>query len=437
VAGRLGSRHFVPESTRRFSALLRRLAFTYRAGFALIALVTAVSYLATSYFLDHVAAASGGPAGHALAREIALVRKAALGGAVTILVVLLVEASLVFRPAIRRLQRERDARERMAALRDTAVVAARAADARLAESEMRFRSSFESAAVGMALVDFSGRLFAVNPSLREMLGYTEAELTGLDERHLTHPDDAEGGAERLAQLARGDLRSFRLEKRYLHKDGHVVWALLTMGAVRDADDRPLYGVAQIEDVTGRKRAEEDAARYEAELRTLALTDELTGAHNRRGFRMLADQICRAQHRSSAPLMLVAVDLDRLKQINDQWGHAAGDRALRLVARALAATFRESDVIGRMGGDEFLCLLPDATGFDDRQIRDRLSRSLAALAEKGQEPFLVTATIGTAVAAPMTPTDLETLIRDADASLYARKQQHGESSAVLGPAANGQ
>jgi diguanylate cyclase (GGDEF)-like protein len=132
-----------------------------------------------------------------------------------------------------------------------------------------------------------------------------------------------------------------------------------------------------------------------------------------------------------------VDLDRLKQTNDQWGHVAGDRALQMVARALTTTFRESDVIGRMGGDEFMCLLRDATGFDDRQVRERLSKALAGLAVAGKEPFPVTATMGTATAAPMTATDLDRLIRDADASLYARKQQHGESSVVLGPASDGQ
>ena len=350
---------------------------------------------------------------------------------------LLVEASLVFRPTIRRLQRERDARERMTALRATAMDAARIADARLAESEMRFRSSFESAAIGMALVDFSGRLFQVNPSLCDMLGYHEDELTGLDKQHITHPDDAAVSMGQLSRLAHGDVRSYRLEKRYLHKDGHVVWALLTMGAVRDAEGRALYGVAQVEDVTARKNAEEDASRYAAELRALALTDELTGVHNRRGFRMLADQVCRAQHRAGEPLMLVAVDLDRLKQINDQWGHASGDRALQLVSRALVDTFRDSDVIGRMGGDEFLCLLPNAAGFDDPQVRERVSMRLARLTSEAREPFPVSATIGTAIAPAMMPVELDTLIRDADEALYVLKHRHGEASVVLGPGPDGQ
>jgi two-component system cell cycle response regulator len=227
------------------------------------------------------------------------------------------------------------------------------------------------------------------------------------------------------------VHSYRLEKRYLRKDGGVVWALLTMGAVRDAEGRPLYGVAQVEDVSARRRAEEEAARHAAELRALALTDELTGAHNRRGFRLLADRLCRAQHRSSEPLMLVAVDLDRLKQINDQSGHAAGDRALQMVASALVSTFRGSDVIGRMGGDEFLCLLPSAAGFHDEQVRERLTGRLACIAAEAREAFPVTATVGTAIAPPMTPADLDTLIRDADGALYLRKQPHGEAPAVFG------
>ena len=106
--------------------------------------------------------------------------------------------------------------------------------------------------------------------------------------------------------------------------------------------------------------EENAAHYASELRQLAVADDdLTRVHNRRGFRVLADQAWLAQQRSQEPMMLVAVDLDRLKFINDRFGHAAGDRALIIVATALVSTFRTSDIIGRMGGDEFVCLLPNA------------------------------------------------------------------------------
>jgi diguanylate cyclase (GGDEF)-like protein len=176
----------------------------------------------------------------------------------------------------------------------------------------------------------------------------------------------------------------------------------------------------MEDITARKRAEENAARYAAELRSLALTDDLTSVYNRRGFRLLAEQACLAQRRSNEPLMLVAVDLDRLKMINDTWGHAAGDRALLIVATGLASTFRTSDVIGRMGGDEFLCLLPKAADVDPERLRARLASRMERLSVDLKEEFPVTATIGIAVAPPGISVDLDSLVREADRSLYEAK-----------------
>jgi GGDEF domain-containing protein len=87
----------------------------------------------------------------------------------------------------------------------------------------------------------------------------------------------------------------------------------------------------------------------------------------------------------------------------------------------------------MGGDEFLCLLPKATGFDDRQVRDRLNVRLSRLASDAREPFPITATMGTATADAMSPAELDDLIRDADEALYARKHRQGEESVVFGPA----
>jgi diguanylate cyclase (GGDEF)-like protein len=147
---------------------------------------------------------------------------------------------------------------------------------------------------------------------------------------------------------------------------------------------------------------------------------LTGVYNRRGFRVLADRICRAQQRSDQPLMLVAVDLDRLKLINDTWGHAAGDRSLHAVANALTSTFRGSDVIGRIGGDEFLCLLPNAIDFDEERIRERLGARLQQLADSLHLEFKLTASIGIASAPPHADVDVDALTRQADHRLYELK-----------------
>lgn len=414
---------FVPQ-IRAFSALLRRLSWTYWIGSALIALAAIGSAAVTAHIVGHLDDAL------ALNRllppaEVALLHRAAAAGAAVIVSILVLQGLLVVRPALARLRHEREIRERGLAKRQQAVETARAAGARLVESETRFRSSFDSAAVGMAIVSFTGRLMEVNRSLADMLGYQEEVLARMDLRELTHPEDLDTSLAQLGELASGRVRSYRLEQRYLRRDGAVVWALLAVSSVRDAEERPVYAVAQVEDITARKRAEENAERYAAELRSLALTDDLTSVYNRRGFRLLAEQICLAQRRSAEPLMLVAVDLDHLKVINDTWGHAAGDRALLIVATALASTFRTSDVIGRMGGDEFLCLLPNATDVDPERLRARLESSMARLSADLKEEFAVTATVGIAVAPPAAAVDLDRLMREADQKLYDAK--HARSS----------
>jgi diguanylate cyclase (GGDEF)-like protein/PAS domain S-box-containing protein len=432
---------FVPQ-IRAFSALLRRLSWTYWTGSAVIALAAIVAAAITVHILGHVDGAIS------LERvlpsaEIALLRRVVPAGAAVIVSILVLQGFLVVRPVLARLRHEREIRERGLAKRHQAVEAARAAAARLIESETRFRSSFDSAAIGMAIVSFGGRLMEANRSLAEMLGHPEELLAGMDLRQLTHPDDLDASLAQLGELASGRTRSSRLEQRYRRRDGAVVWALLAVGSVLDADGRPVYAVAQIEDITARKRAEENAARYANELRNLALTDDLTSVYNRRGFRVLAERICLAQRRSDEPLMLVAVDLDRLKMINDTWGHAAGDRALLIVATALASTFRTSDVIGRMGGDEFLCLLPNAVDVDPERLRARLGTRMERLTADLKEEFPVTATIGIAVAPPATTVDLDNLVREADRSLYDAKHArthgtgHGLRATDIGPGAGPQ
>lgn len=206
-------------------------------------------------------------------------------------------------------------------------------------------------------------------------------------------------------------------------------ALVSVGVVRDQDGRPMYCVSQIEDITARRRAEENVVRYAADLKNLALTDDLTGLHNRRGFRTVADQICAAQARSAHPLMLVAIDVDYLKAINDTWGHEAGDRAIVVVATALSGSFRTSDVIARIGGDEFLCLLPNAADDDVTQIRLRIASRIARQLESLAQEFPLTVTVGVAVAPPRSQVNLEALMREADRALYDSKRGRPTRDAV--------
>ncbi|MDY7015343.1 MAG: PAS domain S-box protein, partial [Cyanobacteriota bacterium] len=129
--------------------------------------------------------------------------------------------------------------------------------AALLESERRFRSAFETAATGMALVSLEGRFLQVNTSLCRMLGYSKAELLSLGFRDTTYPEDLEASVQAIRQVLAGERSSFHCEKRYWHKNGQIVWALLSVSLVRDAGNQPLYLISQIQDITARKQAEQE------------------------------------------------------------------------------------------------------------------------------------------------------------------------------------
>src|ERR671917_1218625 len=147
------------------------------------------------------------------------------------------------------------------------------AESALRESEQRFRGSFERAATGMALVGTDGSFLRVNRSLCEILGYSERELLGKTFQEITHPDDLEVDVEHLRRLLAGEIRTYQTEKRYLHQDGHEVWALLSVSVVHDEQGEPLYFVSQIQDVSERKVLEERLIHQ-------AFHDPLTGLANR-------------------------------------------------------------------------------------------------------------------------------------------------------------
>jgi PAS domain S-box-containing protein len=140
----------------------------------------------------------------------------------------------------------------------------------LQTSEVRFRAAFASAATGMMLIDTTGRVLQVNQPVVKMLGYSEAELRTRTFMELTYPEDLEINLGLLHRTLAGEIDSYQLEKRYFHKDGSLVWGRVSAGVVRDAAGRPLYLVGQLEDITARKRLEQE--REEARARELALRE---------------------------------------------------------------------------------------------------------------------------------------------------------------------
>lgn len=162
-------------------------------------------------------------------------------------------------------------------------------------------------------------------------------------------------------------------------------------------------------------------RLQETTQSLLLMDELTGLYNLRGFRLLAEQHLRLIRRKGAGL-LVYLDLDALKEINDNFGHAEGNRALLMAADVLRQCFRQSDIVGRLGGDEFCALMTDARQHTAQQILKRLQQRLDLQTSKSSAPFRLSFSVGIAEVPATSEAPLENLLQLADAMMYRQKRQ---------------
>jgi diguanylate cyclase (GGDEF)-like protein len=161
-------------------------------------------------------------------------------------------------------------------------------------------------------------------------------------------------------------------------------------------------------------------RLQKKLQSLTLIDDLTGLHNRRGFLALAEQHLRMIRRKGAAL-LVYLDLDDLKQINDSQGHLEGNRALVVTANALRACFRESDILARLGGDEFCVLMTDAEKDSAQQVRKRLQQRIDFINAQSTWRFRLSLSIGIAEVPAAHQPSLDDLVRVADTCMYEEKR----------------
>ena len=290
------------------------------------------------------------------------------------------------------------------------VTAYRVAAEELTRERELFRVAFEGAPIGMALVGLDGRVLRGNAALGELLGYPESEWTTLTIESVTHPDDLELDLGHLARLAAGEIPSYRIEKRYVRKDGSIVWGSLSVSLTRDPDGNPVHYVAHVEDVDERKLAEE-------ELRAQAASDPLTGLLNRAAFGRELVLCQKRLARSHEPYSLLLLDVDHFKQVNDTLGHQAGDEALLAVTGALRRRVRSTDAVARLGGDEFAVLAHTADG---ELLADDLIEAVKACAVSadGVERRL-SASVGIVHVSPE-PTPAE-LLAAADAALYEAKR----------------
>mgnify|MGYP001416481276 CR=1 FL=1 len=299
-------------------------------------------------------------------------------------------------------------------LRD--VTARRHVEKRLLESEERFHSAFDHAAIGMALVSVDGRFLQVNHAIEEILGYSRAELLTRTLREVGWDDESEAALEQRnhGALLATDIASFQMERRFAHKDGAMLWTLLGVSVVRDAARAPLYLVAQITDVTSRRKAEE-------RLTYLAGHDDLTGAMNRL---QLVESLGRSianSRRQAQRVAALVLDLDGFKLVNDSMGHMVGDLVLQDVARRLKTLLPATDHLARLGGDEFVLIL---NGIDDREHIARVAQKIIEAVSQPQsvegQEILLTASVGVSVC-PDDSDSVEGMLKNADDAMYRAKE----------------
>lgn len=287
-------------------------------------------------------------------------------------------------------------------------------EAKLEESEARFRATFDEAAIGMALVRKDGSFSRANAALCRLLGYAENELMEMRFQQLTHPDDLEKDLALLGEVVAGGRQSYQMEKRYIRKGGEVIWALLSVATVRDHDGGLRYFISQILDISERRRMVE-------KLRDQANLDYLTGLYNRRYFIERGTQELTRAARHSKPLSLMMMDIDEFKKINDTRGHRTGDLVLRHLSRVLGETLRSIDFCGRLGGEEFAVLLPETDAQAAGEIAERLRAAIAgsAVVPEDGPPIRYTVSIGVTTLAR--DSNIDTLLGQADQALYKAKR----------------
>jgi diguanylate cyclase (GGDEF)-like protein/PAS domain S-box-containing protein len=293
------------------------------------------------------------------------------------------------------------------------VTAALLAEAELRESEERSRVAFDHAAVGLAHMAPDGRWLRVNRRFLSILGHSEQSLLELRFQDITVPEDLPLDNRLRLRLIAGEIPSYTREKRYRHKDGHLVWVHITVAPRRISDDQ-LYLMLIIEDISQRKQAEE-------KLRHLASHDPLTGLFNRALLHDRLSQAATCATRAARHVAVLFIDLDRFKNINDSLGHDAGDRVIVEVARRLSANVRQGDTVARLGGDEFVVVLADIG--HENEIAAIAQKILDALfvpvVMDGQELSPV-GSIGISVY-PRDGDNATTLLANADAAMYRVKE----------------
>ena len=299
------------------------------------------------------------------------------------------------------------------------VTAVTRAEQARAEAEEALQVTVAHAPIGVALIDLSpqtrGRLLSANEALARITGHSVAALEEMSLGSLTHPDDGPRLEQELARLDSSLHARIELELRAVHADGRPMWLLLAGGSVPAGTQRA-RGVFHVMDIGERKR-------FEGQLQQLADHDALTGLFNRRRFEQELVRVLAESERYERRGAVLLLDLDGFKYVNDTLGHSAGDELVTRIGRALRGVLRDTDVIGRIGGDEFAMILSGADETDAQLVAEKLlaiCRDCTVLVSHDHHLARVTASIGISLIEPGMSVGAEEILVEADVAMYEAK-----------------
>jgi diguanylate cyclase (GGDEF)-like protein/PAS domain S-box-containing protein len=294
------------------------------------------------------------------------------------------------------------------------VTARKREDQAIRASEERHRFLTEHSTDMITAQSPEGLYLYVSPASAALLGYHPEELAGVSVYDLVHRDDLTRLRDYHSDMLRRPQMA-TIDYRIRRKDRRFVWFETTSRVVSRSDPSiPREIISVSRDISDRKHTEE-------KLRELAILDDLTGLYNRRGFIALATQQLKAARRSKRNALVLFADLNNLKHINDMLGHKDGDQALVDAAHVLHRTFRDSDVIARVGGDEFAILAIETDGHSLDSIRARLDAALRMANSDRERAFELSISIGAAAYDHARNDTVEELLAWADRAMYEHKR----------------
>lgn len=288
-------------------------------------------------------------------------------------------------------------------------------DALVADRDV-FETFFESARIGLALADLTGRYVRINGTYAGLLGRTSEDLIGVPLGEVL----GAGEGSDVQRLLDGAASSAQSEQQYVLQNGFTRSLLHGVATVLGPDGRPAWYAVSAQDITERCRVERELRDLAALLTERAVHDPLTGLANR----VLLEERLRTalarDARSGESTGALFLDLDHFKEVNDRHGHAVGDAVLCAVAERLAATVRPSDTVARVGGDEFIVLVDGATETTLGALAERLVDAVQLPVRVGTLDLDVAVSVGAALARDG-EADPNRLLSAADARMYDAKR----------------